>query len=155
MKTPEEARPRGWPAATGVLQQLRPNRRPPRTADQGDAAQLALFASPRVARPVDVAIPPPANATETSREAARRIGKPATSQRAAILRYLVERGPAGGTDEEIQDALGLRVQTETPRRGELAQLGLVVDSGRTRPTSSGRPAIVWVATGVTGMEAAR
>jgi hypothetical protein len=41
----------------------------------------------------------------------------------------------------------MRPQSVTPRRGELVDAGQVRDSGRQRPTSSGRMATVWVATG--------
>lgn len=50
----------------------------------------------------------------------------------------------GATDDEIEQQLNLRHQTVSPRRRELVLLGKVVDSGRTRPTRSGRRATVWV-----------
>lgn len=81
----------------------------------------------------------------TSDEAARRIAGHAGTLRAAVLAWIVGCGDHGGTDDEGEAALGIRCQTWTPRRGELVKLGLVVDSGRRRPTSSGRPAAVWVA----------
>jgi hypothetical protein len=49
----------------------------------------------------------------------------------------------GGTDEELQDALGMNPNTQRPRRIELVERGLVRDSGRTRKTKSGRRATVW------------
>jgi hypothetical protein len=54
--------------------------------------------------------------------------------------------PVGLTDEQIQNLTGLRTQSETARRNELVKLGLVKDSGLRRVASSGRKAIVWVAT---------
>jgi predicted transcriptional regulator len=47
------------------------------------------------------------------------------------------------TDEEIADLLALNPSTSRPRRIELVQAGLVVDSGTTRKTRSGRQAVVW------------
>ena len=55
------------------------------------------------------------------------------------------RGSYGATDEEQQDGLDMNPSTQRPRRIELVQRGLVHDSGRTRPTRSGRAAVVWVA----------
>jgi hypothetical protein len=56
---------------------------------------------------------------------------------------LLRVSPRGATDEELQVALGLDGSTERPRRGELAKGGLVVESGATRLTRSGKHAIVW------------
>lgn len=53
-------------------------------------------------------------------------------------------GEAGLTDEEIGERTGLAGNTVRPRRLELEEGGLVCDSGRTRPTQSGRRATVWV-----------
>jgi hypothetical protein len=57
-------------------------------------------------------------------------------------------GSGGLTDEEIEDALGIGGNTERPRRKELEEAGLILDSGATRPTSTGKAAIVWVAAGL-------
>jgi hypothetical protein len=54
---------------------------------------------------------------------------------------LCEQGDA--TDEEIQLGLEMSGSTERPRRVELVAAGRIVDSGRTRPTQSGRQAVVW------------
>ena len=54
------------------------------------------------------------------------------------------RFPYGLTDDEIEQTLDMRHQTVSARRRELVLLGKVVDSGRTRPTRSGRQATVWV-----------
>lgn len=50
----------------------------------------------------------------------------------------------GATDDEIERLLDMRHQTVSARRRELVLAGLVVDSGRTRATRSGRQATVWV-----------
>ncbi len=80
----------------------------------------------------------------TSGVAADRIAHCAKDLRARVLGFIVEQGPNGATDDEGEAALGIKPQTYTPRRGELVKLGLVVDSGFRRNTTSGRPAAVWV-----------
>lgn len=64
--------------------------------------------------------------------------------RALVLRHLVAAGAAGAIDEEMQDALHMEGNTQRPRRRELEQAGLVIDSGRRRPTTKGKRATVWV-----------
>ena len=81
----------------------------------------------------------------TSGAAAGRIASHAKDLRARVLAYIVGQGPHGSTDDEGEAVLGIKPQTYTPRRGELVNLGLVVDSGRRRNTASGRPAAVWIA----------
>ncbi len=51
---------------------------------------------------------------------------------------------AGATDEELMDGTGIAPNTLRPRRRELQIMGSVKDSGATRPTKSGRKAVVWV-----------
>jgi hypothetical protein len=58
-----------------------------------------------------------------------------------ILWYLRTYG--GRTDEEMQKRIPMRENTQRPRRRELQLWGLVVDSGTTRATGSGRQAVVW------------
>lgn len=82
----------------------------------------------------------------TSSAAAAAIAPMTEQMRRAVHKWLLGRGWHGGTDQEIQDALDMGPQTECPRRLELAELGLVHDSGLTRPTRAGRKAVVWVAT---------
>lgn len=79
----------------------------------------------------------------TSVAAAHRVAS-AAALRAQVLEYLRERVD-GATDEEIQTALSMGGSTQRPRRVELVNRGLVHDSGRTRRTTSGRQAVVWVA----------
>lgn len=81
----------------------------------------------------------------TSGVAADRIAGYAAKQRSDVLAVIVKAGAFGATDAEIESATGIRAQSVSPRRGELRALGLVVDSGRRRPTPRGRPAAVWVA----------
>ena len=79
----------------------------------------------------------------TSHVAARRIAGHAATLRERIFAFIAERGVAGATDDEGEAALSIKCQTYTPRRGELVALGLLVDSGKRRNTTSGRPAAVW------------
>lgn len=77
----------------------------------------------------------------TSRAAAEAI-KPCTGAlHIQILDYLEDM--RGATDEEMQAGLDMAANTQRPRRRELQQAGLIVDSGRTRATRSGRQAVVW------------
>jgi len=81
--------------------------------------------------------------SETSKRAADGIRPQVQHDRGRVLAYLQAFGPC--TDQELQDALDLDPSTERPRRVELVTAGLVYDSGRTRPTKSGRPAVLWIA----------
>ena len=80
----------------------------------------------------------------TSREAAWFAEPFANSKREKIFLYLL-RSNNGATDHEIQREVNIQPSTERPRRGDLVDVGLVEDSGRTRKTASGRQAVVWVA----------
>lgn len=84
--------------------------------------------------------------SDTSREAAEAATPSARTLRARVYAAISLSGPRGATDEELQDALKMNPSTERPRRIELVDAGLVVDSLRTRPTHAGRKAVVWVAT---------
>jgi hypothetical protein len=81
----------------------------------------------------------------TSSVAAERIVGHAAKQRAEVFAVILKAGAFGATDAEIELATGIRAQSVSPRRGELGTLGMVIDSGRRRPTPSGRPAAVWIA----------
>lgn len=61
-----------------------------------------------------------------------------------IWKQLNRRGEQGATDHELQTALRMNPSTVRPRRVELVERQLVIDSGRRRPTKSGRLAVVWV-----------
>lgn len=87
--------------------------------------------------------------SETSQDAARRIVPSVVTQRARVLECL--RAAANGmTDEEMQVALQMNQNSQRPRRIELVDARLVYDSGRTRPTASGREAVVWGAAAIQG-----
>ena len=92
----------------------------------------------------------PHNGTPTSKEAAVAIEPNAETLRKKILDFLRLCGQDGATDDEIQKALNMTGNTERPRRGELANAGLifrVCHNGcySTRATSSGRKAVLWFA----------
>jgi len=61
--------------------------------------------------------------------------------------------PEGLTDFELGDLIGRQQTSAGKRRGELRDLGLVLDSGARRASPSGSSAIVWVIT-ESGKEAA-
>ena len=82
----------------------------------------------------------------TSAAAAAAIRKDTSRLRMEVYRCIKRRGKRGCTDEEGEEALGLGGNTYRPRRVELVAKGWIEDSGRKRPTQSGRMATVWVAT---------
>jgi len=99
-------------------------------------------------------VPEPARGTRpTSRAAAESLGDLSQPQR-AVLDLLDRHGTHGLTDEELNAQYPQfarehgwpQIGPDSPRkrRGELAESGWVVDSGRTRPNRSGRDAVVWV-----------
>jgi len=69
----------------------------------------------------------------------------ASTLKGRIFDCIRKRGQQGATDDEVQVALNMRAQTESPRRRELCMRGRVVNSGRRRKTRAGRSATVWVA----------
>lgn len=102
--------------------------------------QQALFgAEPAPERPQ--AWTPHARGSETSlRAAASVVPRAAKTVRAKVLDRL---RACPSTDEELCDALGLGGNTVRPRRRDLETDGIVIDSGKRRPTRSGRLAVVW------------
>ena len=104
--------------------------------------QLDLFGPPRKRHG-----PPPAvHGSATSEAAAESIEPKAATLRRKVLDYLRAAGDLGATDEQMQTDLAMPANTQRPRRDELVTGRLVRDSGNTRPTKSGRSAVVWVAT---------
>lgn len=83
--------------------------------------------------------------SRTSVAAARAAEPAAGTDRAAVLGMLRRMGSHGATDEQMQRALNMNGNAQRPRRVELVEAGLVVDSQRVRQTTFGRPAVVWVA----------
>jgi len=87
---------------------------------------------------------PPARSPRTSREAAGSMRGAAKAQRIRVLQWLEPRGDLGGTQEEASDALDISRQSMCARFWELEQAGLIEKTDRERPTSSRRPAAVYV-----------
>ena len=89
--------------------------------------------------------PAPAQAhSETSKAAARSVKSTRGRIMQMVLGSLRASMPYGRTDEDLQGLLGIPGNTERPARVALVQQGLVVDSGNTARTSSGRKAVLWV-----------
>ena len=81
----------------------------------------------------------------TSKAAAKAIEPVAGTQRGRMLAQIKEFGFFGMTDQDFARICFLPGDSVRPRRGELLKAGLIVDSGITRKTVSGRQATVWVA----------
>jgi predicted ArsR family transcriptional regulator len=79
--------------------------------------------------------------SDTSREAASSIKGKAATLRDEVLEA-IRRHPS--TDEQLAERLVLSPNTCRPRRVELVDRGLVVDSGQRAKTASGRSAVVWI-----------
>lgn len=62
---------------------------------------------------------------------------------ARVLDALFRAGPMGSTDDELVPATGLLADSAGKRRLELLRIGLVIDTGDTRPTRRGGTAKVW------------
>lgn len=95
------------------------------------------------------------NGAKPTAAAAAAKAKPGSgTQRGRVLRCIVDAGAEGVTDDQVRDRLGLELNTIRPRRLELVEAGYVIDSGDTRMTPSGNPAVVWLATldGATAVE---
>jgi hypothetical protein len=61
-----------------------------------------------------------------------------------LLDTLAAAGERGMTDEELQDSLVMLAGVQRPARQALYGMRLIADAGRTRPSRSGRPEVVWV-----------
>jgi hypothetical protein len=86
------------------------------------------------------------DAKPTAVAAAAKAAPGSGTQRGRVLRCIVLAGEEGATDEQIHERLALPLNTVRPRRLELVEGGYVIDSGDTRPTHGGSPAICWLAT---------
>lgn len=99
---------------------------------------------------------PATGSTAVSRDASRRAAEAVQPKcrglRLKVLQYIAA-CDAGATDEQQQAGLGMKDNTQRPRRIELLKAEYIEPIG-TRPTSSGRMATVW---GVTakGLEVAK
>jgi hypothetical protein len=106
--------------------------------------QMEFFSS--VVQPISTPAPvvPYIRQSETSKAAAAAIGGASRTLRQAVLNFIRSRREHGACDFEIAEALVMSANTARPRRIELRNAGVIVDSGRTRLTRSGRVAVVWV-----------
>ena len=66
------------------------------------------------------------------------------TQRLAVLDAIRSKGAGGMTDEELSTELQLGLNSVRARRVELRDGEWIKDSGRTRKTSTGNDAVVWV-----------
>jgi hypothetical protein len=106
-----------------------------------DLADLAEPAARRHALDPHVFLPAVPRDTQTA-AAATTLPRSGT-QRAKVLEVIRGARQAGLTDQEIAVELGLVENSVRPRRLELADDGLIADSGERRETTGGNPAIVW------------
>jgi hypothetical protein len=64
------------------------------------------------------------------------------AQQRKVFDYIRDQGEHGATDEECQRGLEMNPSSQRPRRGELADAGLIVVAGK-RMTSANKRATVW------------
>ena len=83
-----------------------------------------------------------ANDRDTARAAGERVNL--TDGQTKVLKALAGAGSRGLLDHDHERLCGLIPTSAGKRRLELMQMGLVVDSGHRRATSTGTAAIVWV-----------
>lgn len=81
---------------------------------------------------------------DDTRAAARPTESQAAGDRQRVLDLLIGRGAEGATDQEAAEVLGIPQDTARARRVELRDKGLVADSGRRRPSSTGHGMRVWM-----------
>ncbi len=87
---------------------------------------------------------PPFSNQTTSKAAARSVIHELAAMEQKVLGYIRAQGAFGATSDEIEVGEHMSHQTVSARINGLRSKGFLVDSGRTRRTSSGRQAIVWV-----------
>ena len=82
--------------------------------------------------------------SDTSSDAADSLEESTLSRlRAQIFALIDVRGERGATCDEVEVVLGLRHQTASARIRELALGGLIIDTGKRRPTRSNRQARIY------------
>ena len=90
-----------------------------------------------------------ANHPSTSHDAAAAAQHLALGRMDRLVEMLREH-PDGLADFEGSTIMDLPPDTYRPLRGKLVKVGVVVNTGRTRETPSGRDAIVWALTCLQG-----
>lgn len=81
--------------------------------------------------------------SDTSAEAAVSMEDHVTRLERVVLDAICA-ATAGATCDEVEVATGLAHQTASARVNGLMNKGRIADSGKRRPTRSGRNAVVWV-----------
>ena len=123
----------------------------PSTLMGGGQAPAPIY-KPRGGHVVTLGEPSPglpyAKGSETSFEAAETHLTKSQKQEAMVEAYLRACDTRGSTDDEGEVKLGLGSSSYTPRRLKLVEKGRIVASRETRPTRSGKRAVVYVATGL-------
>ena len=70
----------------------------------------------------------------------------ASKLRRRVLQIILSRGDYGATDHEIREQIDSELfDSIRPRRCELLDAGLLINTGRKRPSPSRKPCTVWVA----------
>lgn len=120
--------------------------------DGGRKADIQFDSGSQLRVPMSLLGPTPAHhrarATDpdTSLFAAATATDGMTHTQIAVLNALAAAGDRGMIDHDHEPVNGLKQDTAGKRRGELADRGLVADSGTRRKTPRGSKAIVWVLT---------
>jgi hypothetical protein len=120
--------------------------------DGGRKADIEFDSGSQLRVPMSMLGPTPAHVRsrstdpETSLFAAATATAGMTHNQITVLSALAAAGDRGMIDHEHEAVNGLKQDTAGKRRGELADQGLVVDSGTRRKTPRGSKAIVWVLT---------
>ena len=79
----------------------------------------------------------------TEREAADSMRPHAETQAGVVYDAIANSRAYGMTIDEIATHTGIRESSVCARRKALEEAGLIVNSGKTRKTTSGRSAVVW------------
>lgn len=132
----------GLPLPPDVEERLRSGEDAPAEPEQAEPREP--LPSPDTQRLGAFHDPAASGSPETERLAAIRAYPTSGTKRRKVLDYIARQGERGAIDEEVSDALSMRLYTAAPRRNELVRDGWVVDSGRRRQTSTGSQAVVWV-----------
>lgn len=90
--------------------------------------------------------PPHQSHSDTSSASAAKTAPKFSGRLVVALKMFASLHHNGATDEEGQSLLDLSGDSYRPIRVTLTKHGLVADSGRRRPTTNGRSAVVWVIT---------
>ena len=112
----------------------------------GDKAHVQFRSGSRLTVDTSLLGNPPSVSRANDRDTARIAGKRAnlTDGQTKVLKALAGAGSRGLLDHDHHRLNGLIPTSAGKRRLELMQMGLVIDSGHRRATSTGTAAIVWI-----------